>query len=353
MKCLRVVPQIKNSGYHGSVTGRSSTQFQLSIITVSHNASATSMAMRMQQLVERLQQEIVSALEAADGKARFQRDYWERDEGGGGLTMVIEDGAVFEKGGVNTSAVHGMLPDTTARLLGIEAAPFFATGVSLVIHPRSPYVPTVHANFRYFGIGADLDNPDDEWFGGGADLTPYFPYLEDARHFHQVWKDVCSRHPIISYDALKHRCDEYFFLPHRGEARGVGGIFYDYLRGDVEAAFAFTRDAGERFIEAYVPIVDRRREVPYGEREVDFQKLRRGRYVEFNLLFDRGTRFGVETGGRTESILMSLPPEVSWRYDMQFEEGSTEGLASRYFAGHDWLSPQSDGLKMPYEGIRD
>ena len=311
------------------------------------------MAARMQRLVERQQQDIVSAIEAADGAARFRRDKWQREDGGGGLTMVIEDGRVFEKGGVNTSAVYGMLPETTARLLGIKAAPFFATGVSLVIHPRSPYVPTVHANFRYFGIGADLDNPDDEWFGGGADLTPYFPYLEDARHFHAVWKDVCGRHPIVDYDALKHRCDEYFFLPHRGEARGVGGIFYDYLRADPEAAYEFTRDAGDHFIEAYVPIVERRRDVVYGDREVDFQKLRRGRYAEFNLLFDRGTRFGVETGGRTESILMSLPPEVSWRYDRRPEEGSIEALASRFYAAHDWLSPRSDHLRMPYEGTTD
>lgn len=311
------------------------------------------MAGRMQAWVEDLQQRIVSALEEVDPSATFLRDRWHRPSGGGGLTMVIEEGAVFEKGGVNTSAVHGDLPEQTAALLGIAPAPFFATGISLVIHPRSPRVPTVHANFRYFAIGDDLARPDDAWFGGGADLTPYYPELEDVRHFHRVWRDVCDRHPVADYHALKKRCDEYFFLPHRDEARGVGGIFYDYIRGDAEAAMAFTVDAGDHFIDAYLPIVRRRMDEPYGERERSFQKLRRGRYVEFNLLFDRGTRFGIQTDGRTESILMSLPPDVAWRYDWTPEPGSAEARAMEFLKPRDWLGDDPGEVLRRREGIAD
>lgn len=311
------------------------------------------MAGRMQGWVSDLQLRIVAALEQVDGSAAFRRDPWERNGGGGGLTMVIEDGAVFEKGGVNVSAVHGELPARTAGLLGIDPAPFFATGLSLVIHPRSPHVPTVHANFRYFAIGEDLASPHDAWFGGGADLTPYYPVLGDVRHFHSVWKTVCDRHDIADYDALKHRCDEYFYLPHRNEARGVGGVFYDYLRGDAEEAFAFTHDAGEHFLEAYLPIVERRRGDAYGQRERDFQKLRRGRYVEFNLLFDRGTRFGIETEGRTESILMSLPPDVGWRYDWKPRANSREARSAMFFHPHDWLSEPLHDLQWSDEGSAD
>lgn len=307
----------------------------------------------MQLWVEDLQLRIVSALEKVDGAQSFRQDRWERAEGGGGLSMVIEEGAVFEKGGVNTSAVHGDLPAKTASLLGIEPAPFFATGLSLVIHPRSPHVPTVHANFRYFAIGDDLSDPTDYWFGGGADLTPYYPELDDVRHFHRVWKAACDRHPVVSYEALKKRCDEYFYLPHRSEARGVGGIFFDYLRSDPSAARAFTIDAGEQFLEAYLPIVERRKDADYGDRERRFQKLRRGRYAEFNLLFDRGTRFGIQTDGRTESILMSLPPAVEWTYDWRPEPGSPEERAITYLQPHDWLDPGVENELAAREGTAD
>ena len=295
------------------------------------------MAHRAQSLVEQLQHDICSGLEALDSQGHFVSDRWEREGGGGGLTRILENGAVFEKAGVNTSAVHGKMSARTAKLLNVPPLPFFATGVSLVIHPLSPFVPTVHANFRYFALGDDLTNPVDQWFGGGADLTPYYPYLEDARHFHSVWNSVCDRHEPASYEAFKKRCDEYFYLPHRREARGVGGIFFEYLRGDPEASLAFVADAGASFLEAYRPIVERRVEKPYGEREKNYHEIRRGRYVEFNLLFDRGTKFGIETDGRTESILMSLPARAQWRYDWKPEPGSPEAEAEWFFSPRDWL----------------
>ncbi len=296
------------------------------------------MAHRMQRFVEALQLRIVRKLEEIDGSTSFRLDEWEREGGGGGLTAVIDDGEVFEKGGVNTSAVHGRLPDRMVKAFDVEPKPFFATGVSLVMHPRSPHVPTVHANFRYFALGDDLMNPDDQWFGGGADLTPYYPHLEDAQHFHRVWKNVCDRHDVADYDAFKKECDDYFYLPHRGEARGVGGIFYDYLREDPEGTFFFSREAGRRFLDSYVPIVERRIDTPYSDAEREYQHIRRGRYVEFNLLFDRGTKFGIETRGRTESILMSLPRSVQWRYDWSPEPGSLEDRVQWFFTDRDWLS---------------
>ena len=296
------------------------------------------MAHRMQRFVEALQIRIVKKLESFEGDTSFRLDNWERDGGGGGLTAVIENGDVWEKGGVNTSAVHGDLPDRMVEAFGVEKKPFFATGLSLVIHPRNPHVPTVHANFRYFALGDALMDPDDQWFGGGADLTPYYPHLEDARHFHRVWKEVCDRHDAVAdYDAFKTECDDYFYLPHREEARGVGGIFYDYLRDDPEGTFFFSREAGRRFLRSYVPIVERRLGTDYGERERHFQLVRRGRYVEFNLLFDRGTKFGIETRGRTESILMSLPPHVEWRYDYTPEAGTPESRAMWFLTPRDWL----------------
>lgn len=297
-----------------------------------------SMAARMQAFVEELQATICTVLEEIDDQTTFGRDAWEREEGGGGLTRVMEEGAVFEKAGVNTSAVYGELPERMAGVLGVEVAPFFATGLSLIIHPRNPFVPTVHANFRYFALGEDLTRPDDAWFGGGVDLTPVYPFLEDAQHFHRVWKSVCERHPeVADYPAFKRHCDEYFYLPHRKEARGIGGIFYDYERENPEAFFRFTKDAGEHFLEAYLPIVERRMDLPYGKPERRFQQLRRGRYVEFNLVYDRGTRFGLETGGRTESILVSLPARVRWAYDWIPEPGSREEEAAWFFTARDWL----------------
>ena len=306
--------------------------------SVMENQQIESMAARMQTLVECLQGDICSAFEALDGKATFQNDRWEREGGGGGgLTRVLEDGAVLEKAGVNTSAVHGILPARMAKVLEVPETQFFATGVSLVVHPRSPYVPTVHANFRYFALGEDLNNPVDQWFGGGADLTPYYPFLEDAQHFHRVWKNVCDKHSVASYPDYKKHCDDYFFLKHRQESRGVGGIFFDYLRTNPEEAFAFVKDAGHQFLEAYLPVATRRKDMAYGEREKQYHAIRRGRYVEFNLLFDRGTKFGIETNGRTESILMSLPPRVEWHYDWQPEPDSPEAEAQWFFEPREWI----------------
>jgi coproporphyrinogen III oxidase len=280
---------------------------------------------RAERFFQELQDTICSALERADGKAKFKSDPWQRPGGGGGLTRVMADGAVFEKGGVNTSSVHGQLkPDFAAQLPG-DGLEFFATGISLVLHPLSPMVPTVHANFRCLRRGTAL------WFGGGADLTPYYPVLEDVLHFHRTWKRVCDAHDPTYYPRFKKWCDEYFYLPHRGETRGIGGIFFDQLSGNV---FEFVRDAGQSFVDAYLPIVEQRRRNAYGAEERQFQLLRRGRYVEFNLLYDRGTTFGLKTDGRTESILMSLPPLVRWEYDAHFPEGSREANL------HDWLRPR-------------
>ena len=303
------------------------------------------MAHRMKRFVEALQIRITKKMEALEDSTSFTVDRWEREEGGGGITAVIEDGEVFEKAGVNTSAVHGPLPDRMAEAFEVDAKPFFATGLSLVIHPRSPYVPTVHANFRYFALGEDLLAPEDQWFGGGADLTPYYPRLEDAQHFHRVWKEVCDRHDgVADYEDFKQECDDYFYVDHRNEARGVGGIFYDYLRDDPEGTFFFTREAGRSFLRSYLPIVERRGTEEWGERERRFQLIRRGRYVEFNLVYDRGTKFGLETDGRTESILMSLPPHVQWTYDYQPEAGSPEARALWYFEPRDWLELSADDV---------
>ena len=298
----------------------------------------------MQAYVEGLQDDICEALEDYESTSTFHEDPWEHQEGGGGRTRVLESGEVFEKAGVNTSAVRGHMPERMARVLEVSPAPFFATGLSLVIHPRSPYVPSVHANFRYLALGDDFDTPDDQWFGGGADMTPYYPTLEDARHFHRTWQQVCSRHPhVADYEAFKKRCDEYFYLPHREEARGIGGIFYDYLRDQPEDVFAFTKDAGRSFMDAYAPIVERHLAASYGERERAYQQRRRGRYVEFNLLYDRGTKFGLETRGRIDSIFMSLPPTVRWPYsenakDGTADEGEAEKEAQWFFQPRDWLA---------------
>ena len=302
------------------------------------------MGARMQRFVEALQTRICNAFEKVDGAAAFSSDPWERPGGGGGLTRVIRDGRVWEKGGVSTSAVHGLLPERMAASFGVAPTSFFATGLSLVMHPRNPYVPAVHANFRYFALGDDPFVPVDQWFGGGADLTPTYPERADAEHFHGVWKTVCDAHAVADYRTFKEQCDAYFFLPHRDEARGIGGIFFDYLREPgsgpgqaLEGTFLFVRQAGRAFLSSYVPIVERHRDRSYGERERDFQAHRRGRYAEFNLAFDRGTRFGLETGGRTESILMSLPPVVRWDYDWHPEPGTPEADALDFFHPHDWL----------------
>ena len=281
-----------------------------------------------------LQDRICAGLEQLDGGGTFREDVWQREGGGGGRSRVLAEGNVFEKAGVNFSEVFGEMSPEFARSLPGEGSHFTATGVSLVLHPRSPLVPTVHANFRFLTKG------ERKWFGGGGDLTPYYPFREDVIHFHRVWKDVCDRHPgAANYQEMKKACDEYFFLAHRGEARGVGGIFFDYLEGDPETTFAFVRDCGDAFLGAYGPIVERRKGLPYTEQQRRFQEYRRGRYVEFNLLYDRGTVFGLKTGGRIESILMSLPPVVRWIYDYHPEPGSPEAeLTEYYLKPRDWAS---------------
>lgn len=279
-----------------------------------------------------LQDRICRGLEELDGKATFREDLWQREGGGGGRTRVMDDGGVFEKAGVNFSDVHGEMSEEFARQIPGEGRHFTACGVSLVLHPRSPMVPTVHANFRFLTKG------NKQWFGGGADLTPYYAWRDDVIHFHRVWRDVCQKHaPLIDYQRFKQWCDDYFFLTHRQEPRGVGGIFFDNLEGDIEKLFAFVRDCGNGFLTAYAPIVRRRRDEPFDSEQRFFQEFRRGRYVEFNLIYDRGTIFGLKTGGRTESILMSLPPVVRYLYDYRPAPGSREAeLYEVYLKPRDW-----------------
>lgn len=280
-----------------------------------------------------LQSRICAGIEEVDGRARFHNDEWQRPGGGGGLTRVLTDGAVIEKGGVNFSEVWGELSEDFARQIPGEGRNFSAAGISLVLHPRNPFVPTVHANFRFLTKG------ERQWFGGGADLTPYYPFREDVIHFHKVWKQACDKHAeVVSYKKVKEWCDEYFFLAHRNEPRGVGGIFFDYLEGDLEKTFAFVRDAGDSFLNAYLPIARRRKDEKYTPEHRAWQEFRRGRYVEFNLIYDRGTLFGLKTGGRTESILMSLPPTVRWLYDYQPTAGSREAELYDYLRPRDWAS---------------
>ncbi len=291
------------------------------------------LAPRVRVYFERLQGEIRAALERVDGAGLFSIDRWERTGGGGGTACVMQDGALFEKGGVNTSEVYGDLPEKLARSMNVATAQFYATGISLVLHPRSPLIPTVHMNYRYF-------EQDDgtSWFGGGSDLTPYYPVVEDIVHFHRVLKRACDAHDPGYYPKFKRWCDEYFFIRHRQENRGVGGIFFDYLQGDPARNFAFVQSAADAFLESYLPIVERRRDAPWGDRERRWQLLRRGRYVEFNLVYDRGTLFGLETGGRSESVLMSLPPEARWEYAMQPEPGSREAeLVALLSQPRDWV----------------
>ncbi|MDF4201616.1 oxygen-dependent coproporphyrinogen oxidase [Maribacter sp. SA7] len=278
--------------------------------------------------IEKLQDTITSKLEEVDGTATFQEDIWVRPEGGGGRTRVIENGSVFEKGGVNISGVHGELPDSMKAYFGVEDANFFACGLSLVLHPKNPMVPTVHANWRYFEMYGKDGEIVDQWFGGGQDLTPYYLFDEDAVHFHQVCKDACDKHNPNFYDTYKKRCDEYFWNTHRNEARGLGGLFFDYCKAtpemDMQAWYNFVTEVGNSFLDCYVPIVTKRKDLEYSKEQRDWQEIRRGRYVEFNLVHDKGTLFGLKTNGRIESILMSLPPHVQWRYDHQPENGSEE-----------------------------
>jgi coproporphyrinogen III oxidase len=291
-----------------------------------------------------LQDSICAALEAEDGRARFHEDRWERPGGGAGRTRVIQHGHVLEKGGVNFSEVHGTVSPAMRRSLLIdEGTRFFATGVSLVLHPESPFVPITHANVRYF----ELDNGTC-WFGGGIDLTPVYVDSDDARQFHTGLKAVCDAHPKAgTYRRFKRWADDYFYLPHRGEMRGVGGIFFDYLKphagADLADLFAFVQDVGRAFAPLYTPLMRKNKHLRYGKPEQEWQQIRRGRYAEFNLVLDRGTKFGLESAGRTESILMSLPPLVRWEYDYHPAPDSPEADSLRYFQkGIDWAETRRE-----------
>uniref|UniRef100_B8HSF2 Oxygen-dependent coproporphyrinogen-III oxidase n=1 Tax=Cyanothece sp. (strain PCC 7425 / ATCC 29141) TaxID=395961 RepID=B8HSF2_CYAP4 len=317
---------------------------------------------RVSAFLRQLQDDICQGLEQIDGSGKFREDAWERPEGGGGRSRVMQSGTILEQGGVNFSEVWGEKLPPSILQQRPEAAGhgFYATGTSMVLHPRSPYIPTVHLNYRYFEAGPVW------WFGGGADLTPYYPFAEDAAHFHQTLKAACDRHHPQYYPTFKLWCDEYFYLKHRQETRGVGGLFFDYQdgRGELyhgpnpqgpagvysaglpplesrswEDLFAFINSCGSAFLNSYVPIVERRQGLEYGERERQFQLYRRGRYVEFNLVYDRGTIFGLQTNGRTESILMSLPPLVRWEYGYQPEPGSPEAvLYDTFLKPQDWAN---------------
>lgn len=316
---------------------------------------------RVQQFMRDIQDQICTGLEELDGQSTFGEDEWQRPEGGTGRSRVIRDGGVFEQGGVNFSAVWGdsLPPAILAQRPEAAGHDFFATGTSMVLHPRNPYVPTVHLNYRYFEAGPIW------WFGGGADLTPYYGFEEDAIHFHKTFKQACDAHHPDYYPTFKHWCDEYFYLRHRQEHRGVGGLFFDYqqaqgslyqgpnpeglaaahsrqvghLNRSWESLFAFVQDCGAAFLPAYGPIVERRQPMVYGDRERDYQLYRRGRYVEFNLVYDRGTVFGLQTNGRTESILMSLPPLTRWQYGYTPPAGSPEAkLVEIFLKPQDWVN---------------
>ena len=278
--------------------------------------------------IEKLQDEITSKLESVDGTAKFSQDIWKRKEGGGGRTRVIEHGSVFEKGGVNISAVHGDLPETMQNYFNVQDCDFFACGLSLVLHPKNPMVPTVHANFRYFEMYNRQGKVIDQWFGGGQDLTPYYLFDEDVTHFHNVSKQACDPFGDELYNDYKSNCDRYFWNAHRDEARGVGGLFFDYLKPtskrSLEDIYDFVTHVGDSFLEAYVPIVEKRKGLKFSKEQRNWQEIRRGRYVEFNLVHDKGTLFGLKTNGRIESILMSLPPHVQWQYNYYPEAGSEE-----------------------------
>jgi len=283
---------------------------------------------QFQDYIHELQDEICSAMEQVDGKAKFQEDHWKRPGGGGGRSRVLQKGGLLEKAGVSTSVVHGPMPESLKEKMNTEGQDFFACGLSLVIHPESPLIPTVHANYRYFEMYDEEGRQLDGWFGGGTDLTPYYLDEADARHFHNCQKEHAEPHGTELYPAYKKQCDEYFWNHHRGEARGIGGTFYDYRKADgerqLEDWMAFNMDMGRSFLPGYLPIVEKHAGESYSEEQRYWQELRRGRYVEFNLVHDRGTLFGLQTKGRTESILMSLPPRVRWDYNYQPPEGSPE-----------------------------
>jgi len=289
--------------------------------------------------LKQLQDQICSALEQADGSGKFVEDSWVREEGGGGRSRVLTDGAVIEQGGVNFSLVSGnkLPPSATAHRPELAGRTWKACGVSLVIHPKNPYIPTSHANVRFFIAEKEGEDPV-WWFGGGFDLTPFYPFMEDVKHWHQTAKDICQPFGDDMYPAHKKWCDEYFFLKHRNETRGVGGLFFDDLnQWDFDTCFSYMKAVGEGYAKAYVPIIAKRKDTPYSDQERQFQLYRRGRYVEFNLVFDRGTLFGLQSGGRTESILMSMPPLARWEYNYQPEEGSPEANLYEYLVPREWL----------------
>ncbi len=286
-----------------------------------------------------LQDNICQGLEQADGGAEFVEDSWEREQGGGGRSRVLAKGAIIEQGGVNFSHVYGdkMPASATAHRPELAGRSFEAMGVSLVIHPNNPYIPTSHANVRFFIAEKDGEDPV-WWFGGGFDLTPCYPFEEDCKQWHQVAKDLCDPFGDTVYAKYKGWADDYFFLKHRNEARGIGGLFFDDLNDwPVEQCFAFMQAVGEGYLNAYLPIIEKRKGQEFGERERQFQLYRRGRYVEFNLVYDRGTLFGLQTGGRTESILMSMPPLVRWEYDYQPEQGSREARLAEFLTPREWV----------------
>lgn len=272
----------------------------------------------VEETYREIQDRFCQALEDLDGESNWRSDEWERQEGGGGVTRILA-GSNIEKAAVNFSAVSGATPAQLSDRLAVESGEFYATGVSVIVHPHNPHAPTFHANLRYFETDSGL-----HWFGGGADLTPYYLYEEDARHFHGVLKEVCDAHDVADYQQWKRDCDEYFYLPHRNEARGVGGIFFDHLSESLRGILAFQAELGDGLVEAYLPILERRISTPYGETERKWQEIRRGRYAEFNLVWDRGTRFGLETSGRIESILASLPPQTRWVYGHEPEPDTPE-----------------------------
>ncbi|PPU19383.1 oxygen-dependent coproporphyrinogen oxidase [Xanthomonas arboricola] len=293
---------------------------------------------RVRDYLTGLQDRICAAVEASDGSARFAEDLWQREEGGGGRTRILRDGAVFEQAGIGFSDVSGsrLPPSASAHRPELAGATWRACGVSLVFHPHNPHIPTTHANVRYFRAERDGEVVA-AWFGGGFDLTPFYPVDEDVLHWHRTAQALCAPFGEERYAAHKRWCDEYFFLRHRNETRGVGGLFFDDLGQDFERDFAYQRAVGDGFLDAYLPIVERRKDAPYGEREREFQLYRRGRYVEFNLVYDRGTLFGLQSGGRAESILMSLPPRVRWEYGFTPEPGSAEARLMDYLVPRDWL----------------
>jgi coproporphyrinogen III oxidase len=311
----------------------------MSIASDPANPPLSPQAGAVEAFLRALQDRIGSAIEAADGDARFVEDAWQRPGGGGGRTRVLKDGAVFEQAGIGFSRVHGapLPPSATAHRPDLAGGRFVATGVSLVLHPRNPYLPTTHMNVRYFEAHKD-DAPPAWWFGGGFDLTPFYPFDADVVHWHTVARDLCLPFGADVYPRCKRWCDEYFYLKHRHETRGVGGLFFDDLNAwGFERCFAFLQAVGQGFLDAYLPLVARRRDTPWGEREREFQLYRRGRYVEFNLVYDRGTLFGLQSGGRSESILMSLPPRVRFEYGYAPAPGSPEARLAAYLQPRDWL----------------